>query len=227
MKQALFFLLLTAFSMAAGCQTPQQTKTIKELDAQLRTGALSISQALTDPQWMPLHSLTAFRELIKQNARAERIKLTPPGEPGLNITVQGAVADRDGRPVRDALIYVYQTSAKGWYADTAAHILMREGDMGHARLFGYLKTDREGRFAFETIRPAGYPKSDLPAHIHIALWAAGGQPIHGMPGELLFEEDERLTPERKKQALDYGYVVAKNTGTADQPVYAYRLVQQE
>lgn len=225
-KLSLALLWLTAFSMAAGCQTPQQTQTIQDLDAQLRTGALSVGQVLTAPQWMPLHSLTAFRDVIKQNARAERIKLTPPGEPGLNITVQGAVADRDGRPLRDALIYVYQTSAKGWYADTAAHILIREGDMGHARLFGYLKTDRDGRFAFETIRPAGYPKSDLPAHIHIALWTAGGQPIHGMPGELLFEEDERLTPERKKQALANGFLVAKNTGTEKQPVYEYRLQQK-
>ena len=88
------------------------------------------------------------------------------------------------------------------------------------------KTDREGKFAFETIRPEGYPKSDLPAHIHIAFWTADGKTVSGMPGELLFEEDSRLTPARKKEALESGYLVSKNTGTERQGVYAYRLVQR-
>ncbi len=226
MQQSLFVLVLATCGLSAGCQTPQQSQTIKDIGDQLQTGALSVTQVLTDPQWMPLHSLTAFRDVIKQNARAEKIKLTPPGEPGVNITVQGVATDREGQPIRDALVYVYHTSAKGWYADTAAHILLREGDMRHARLFGYLKTDRDGRFAFETIRPAGYPKSDLPAHIHIAVWTAGGQPVYGLPGELLFEEDERLTPDRRTRALEDGFLIGKNSGTEQRPVYACQLRQR-
>lgn len=227
MNKIIYFVLLAAYSINAGCQTPQQSQTIKTLDEKLKNGALSITQALTDPQWMPLHSMPAFREIIKQNAKAETIKLTPPGEPGMNIIVKGTAVSRSGKPMSDLLVYFYHTSAEGWYADTAAHILARGSDAGHARLFGYVKTDREGKFAFETIRPEGYPQSDFPAHIHIAFWTADGKTVSGMPGELLFEEDGRLTPERKKEALESGYLVSKNTGTDSRGVYVYRLVQRD
>ena len=223
----LLLIFLAGYSLAARCQTPAPTQTLLALDGKLKTGALSITQVLTDPQWMPLHPETAFREIIRQNAKAETIRLTPAGEPGLPITVKGQALDSGGKPLNGLLVYVYHTSAKGWYADTAAHIQMNEGDMRHARLFGYLKTDRDGRFEFETIRPEGYPKSDLPAHIHIAVWSSDGQPLHGMPGELLFEEDKRLTPQRKKQALQDGFLVAKNSGTDQHGVYEYRLAQDQ
>lgn len=227
MKKTTCILLFAAcFCLAACCQTPQQSQTINALHEKLQNGALSITQVLTDPQWMPLHSLPAFREIIKQNAKSETIKLTPPGEPGMNITVKGTAVSREGKPMSDLLVYFYHTSAKGWYADTAAHILARGSDAGHARLFGYVRTDREGKFAFETIRPEGYPQSDLPAHIHIAFWTADGKTVSGMPGELLFEEDSRLTPARKKEALQNGYLVAKNTGTERQGVYVYRIAQR-
>lgn len=223
----LILMLFLASSLLAVCQTPEQKQTIDALDSKLKKGALNITRVLTDPQWMALHSLTAFREIIKQNAKAEKIKLTPPGEPGLNTTIKGQVTDHKGKTIPGALVYVYHTSAKGWYSDTAAHVLMNEGDMRHARLFGYLKTDQEGKFEFETIRPEGYPKSDLPAHIHISIWSADGQPLYGMPGELLFEEDKRLTPERKQEAVKNGFLVSKNVGTDKQAVYLYLLVQEE
>jgi protocatechuate 3,4-dioxygenase beta subunit len=114
------------------------------------------------------------------------------------------------------LMCVYHTSYTGWYADTAAHIETSVSDYGHARLFGYLKTDAAGGFEFETIRPEGYPNSDLPAHIHVHFWSAGAEAVGGLPAELLFEEDERLPPDRKCQALRAGYLVAKNTGTKTQ-----------
>lgn len=220
MKPVLFF-CLTALAQTACAQDAGTT--IQSISEQFQKGRLTVTEALTNKAWMPLHTQPAFREIIRQNARAEKITLTTPDEPGLKTTVKGSVADHAGNPVGGALIYVYQTSDKGWYSDTAAHILAYEGDMRHARLFGYLKTDSAGRFEFETIRPEGYPKSDLPAHIHIMLWSADGKPIPGMPGELLFEEDERLTPERRIQALRNGFLISKNTGTQSHAVYEYHL----
>ncbi len=201
-------------------------KTIRYIRDQLQKGELSVTDALTNIKWMSLHSVPAFREVVKNNARAEKITLTPPDEPGLKITVKGIVTDRAGKPMAGLLVYVYQTSAKGWYADTAAHVRANEGDMRHARLFGYLKTDLAGQFEFQTIRPEGYPNSDLPAHIHVMMWTADGQMVRGMPDEFLFEEDKRLTPERKAQALRNGFLISKNTGTAAQLVYEYKLVQR-
>ena len=223
MKKLYFFILIAAFCSGANCQTTQQTKTIDALNQKLKTGDLSPSEVLTNKEWMPLHSLTAFRNIIKQNARAGKLQLTNAAEPGLKMTVTGTVSDKSGNPLGDVLVYVYQTSNQGWYTDTAAHVGGNEGDFGHARLFGYLKTDRAGNFEFETIRPEGYPNSDLPAHIHILMWTADGKVLSGMPEELLFEEDERLTKERKAQALRSGYLVSKNTGSKDWAVYAYQL----
>ncbi|MBK8426839.1 MAG: hypothetical protein IPL27_13110 [Lewinellaceae bacterium] len=223
MKKVCMFILMAAYCSVATCQTAQQKQTIEALQEKLKTGHLSISEVLTNKEWMALHSLTAFRKIIKENARPGNVQLTHAKEPGLKMKVRGSVADKSGRPMRDVLVYVYQTSSEGWYADTAAHIQSNEGDFGHARLFGYLKTDDFGEFEFESIRPEGYPNSDLPAHIHIQMWAPNGEMIHGMPGELLFEEDKRLTPERKKRALQDGYLVSKNTGTKDYGVYKYDL----
>jgi protocatechuate 3,4-dioxygenase beta subunit len=47
--------------------------------------------------------------------------------------------------------------------------LQNEGDRRHARLFGYLRTDENGKFEFSTVKPKGYPNSTLPAHIHIEI----------------------------------------------------------
>ncbi len=223
MKKVCMFILMAAYCSVASCQTTQQKQTLEALQEKLKKGHIGISEVLTNQEWMALHSLTAFRNMIKENARMGSVQLTNDREPGQKITVLGSVADKSGRPLGDVLVYVYQTSSAGWYADTAAHVQSNEGDFGHARLFAYLKTDPAGKFEFETIRPEGYPNSDLPAHIHILMWSPDGNIIHGMPGELLFEEDKRLTPERKKRALQDGYLVSKNTGTKEHGVYKYEL----
>ncbi len=80
-----------------------------------------------------------------------------------------------------------------------------------------------GQFEFETVQPKGYPKSDLPAHIHIMAWN-DGLPLRGVPGELLFDDDPRLTPESRSSSLRDGYLIEKNTGTANKPVYFNKIV---
>lgn len=178
---------------------------------------------MTDPSWMAFHSQTAFRELIKKNAPSGKIVIVTPAEPGKKITIKCKVIGSNNMPVAGALVYAYQTSAKGWYSDTAAHIYANEGDMRHARLFGYVITDQNGEFEIATIQPAGYPKSDLPAHIHLSMWK-DNKIIPDVPGELLFEDDERLTPERKERALRDGFLTAANSGTAESPVYRYQFI---
>jgi protocatechuate 3,4-dioxygenase beta subunit len=124
------------------------------------------------------------------------------------MLVRGAVADTAGRPVAGALVYAYHTSAKGWYSDRAPHFTNDDGkggDSRHARLFGYVRTDAQGRFVLRTIRPGGYPRSELPEHVH---WHASldGKPIGS--GELCFADDPRLTPEMR-QTPEEGMTIAK------------------
>lgn len=198
---------------------------INRLDRQLKRGETSISKVLSNDSLMYLHSLTSFREIIKENAKPEKIIIASSHEPGTKITVKGHIVDKKGKAYKNILLYFYQTSDSGWYADTAAHILEKEGDMKHARLFGYLKTDEKGEFSFETIKPNGYPKSSITGHIHIQCMVSDSKSLTG-PAELHFEDDRRMNKLRKKEILEEGNLTAKNTGTAKKPVYEYKIVAE-
>jgi protocatechuate 3,4-dioxygenase beta subunit len=202
------------------------TDVINKLDLKLKSAKTTVSKVLGNDSLMYLHSLAPFREIIKENAKAEHITIISDSEPGTQITIKGLVTDEKGNPSRNLIVYFYQTSDKGWYSDTAAHILAYEGDFRHARLFGYLKTDNNGVFSFTTIKPKGYPKSDLAAHIHIHFWDAASNPLRG-PGELQFDDDPRMTPERRRESLASGYLISKNSGTEKLPVYEYKIVLKD
>jgi protocatechuate 3,4-dioxygenase beta subunit len=66
-----------------------------------------------------------------------------------------------------------------------------------ARLFGYLTTDAQGRFEIETIRPGGYPRSDIAQHIHLEIFPRDGS---RWITEILFEDDPRVTQETRRWA---------------------------
>lgn len=214
----LFILLLNPVCLF--CQG--NDKVLSELDGKLAKGQTSISIILADAKYMYLHSQTPFRQLIKKYGKAGKVKIVTEAEPGKKITVKGKIETADAKAITNALVYFYHTSDKGWYSDTAAHILVREGDMGHARLFGYLRTDNKGQFEFETIQAKGYPSSDFPAHIHIMVWK-DDKIITGIPNELQFDDDPRMTPGRKARSLRDGNMIEKNSGTATNPVYYYDI----
>jgi protocatechuate 3,4-dioxygenase beta subunit len=120
--------------------------------------------------------------------------------------VIGIVKDKDGKPVADALVYLYHTDSRGWYAADAPHVSMNEGDMRHARLFGYVKTDKDGKFELHTIKPSGYPQSDLPAHIHVHVTAKG---YRNFVNEFLFDDDERLVGKIRENSIRNDFMISK------------------
>ena len=219
--------VLLCMLYAASCASSQEIdKVIADIDSKLGKGQASISALLSDPAKMYLHSLTPFREIIKKHAKPGKVTMITNDEPGKRITIKAVITTAAGKPLDNAVVYLYHTSDKGWYSDTAAHILTRQGDHGHARLFCYVKTDGRGQFEIETIQAKGYPRSDLPAHIHTAAWK-NGSIVEGLAGELLFDDDARLTPDRKARAIRDGFLVEKNTGTADKPVYFYKIALRD
>jgi protocatechuate 3,4-dioxygenase beta subunit len=193
------------FTPPPGEETSASTKLIDAADAALQSGKAT-TDILANPVYLPVHEGPRFRKLIRQFARSSRTTLVCPKEPGDPLIVTGRVLDQTGQPMREAVLYLYQTSAKGWYSDRAAHISAREGDRRHARLFGYLITDVKGRFEVHTIRPAGYPDSNLPAHIHIEI--ARTKDPGSFTTEIQFEDDPRLTPEMRKRSQQEGFVIA-------------------
>jgi protocatechuate 3,4-dioxygenase beta subunit len=91
---------------------------------------------------------------------------------GQFIEVTGRVLDEDGRPVRHAVVELWQANAAGRYFHP---IDKRDAPLdpnfiGNGRTL----TDAEGRYAFFTIKPGAYPVPDSgrwwrPPHIHISV----------------------------------------------------------
>jgi protocatechuate 3,4-dioxygenase beta subunit len=190
-------------------ETDLVRKLIADAEADLRSGK-NVSEILTNPSYSPAHEWPRFRKLIRQNAQSPRATIVTRQEPGQPLLVHGRVLDSDNRPVRGAVVYVYQTSSNGWYSDRAAHVEAHEGDRKHARLFGYMKTDDDGRFELRTIRPAGYPNSDLPSHIHVEIEPKTIN-LGNLVTEIQFDDDPRLTAEWRKRSRQEGFRIVKTT----------------
>ena len=96
------------------------------------------------------------------------------GEPlGERIVVSGQLLDSDGRPIRGALVEVWQANAAGRY--------QHRNDVHPAPLdpnftgCGRTLTDDDGHYRFTTIKPGAYPWQNhpnawRPAHIHFSVF---------------------------------------------------------
>jgi len=110
---------------------------------------------------------------------------------GLKIKYSGIVFENDGRtPATGVVLYYYHTNEKGVYPT-------RGNEQGWAKRHGYLrgwvKTDKDGRYSFYTIRPGSYPNSRAPAHIHVIVKESGKTPYY--IDDFLFAEDPFLEGE--------------------------------
>lgn len=101
---------------------------------------------------------------------ASTTRLAPVDEPGEPMVVQGVVRNRAGEPVAGVVVYAYQTNAEGIYprGEGARGLVAR-----HGRLRAWVQSDAEGRYRFDTIRPASYPGQRIPAHIHLHVIESG------------------------------------------------------
>jgi len=206
MKEIILSILLcTAFSTISFCQVNKETL-IKEAEEKLKTNKATISQILTDKKYDAVHPETSFRELVKKYCKAEVISIATDTIPGRKIKVIGTIKNTEGKPITGALVYLYHTDAGGRYAADAPHVSMNEGDMRHARLFGYVQTDKNGKFELHTIKPSGYPQSDLPAHIHVHIDANGYQTFIT---EFLFNDDERLVGKIRENSIRNNFMISK------------------
>jgi protocatechuate 3,4-dioxygenase beta subunit len=119
------------------------------------------------------------------------------GEPlGERIIVTGRVLDSAGKPVRSALIEIWQANAAGRYHhDVDRHPAPLDPNFTGA---GRCLTDDDGRYRFVTVKPGAYPWRNhpnawRPAHIHLSIFgrAFTNRLVTQMyfPGDPLFELD--------------------------------------
>jgi protocatechuate 3,4-dioxygenase, beta subunit len=130
------------------------------------------------------------------------------GEPlGERIRVVGRVLEEDGRPVRGALIEVWQANAAGRYRhDRDRHPAPLDPNFSGA---GRTLTDDDGRYEFVTVKPGAYPWQNhpnawRPAHIHFSvfgrtLWSRLVTQMY-FPGDPLFEFDPIFQAVRDERA---------------------------
>ena len=83
-----------------------------------------------------------------------------PGRSALGqlIEVSGRVLDEDGRPVRGAVVELWQANAAGRYFHPLDQrdAPLDPNFVGNGRV----RTDEEGRYAFFTVKPGAYPVPD-------------------------------------------------------------------
>lgn len=133
--------------------------------------------------------------------------ISPAGEPGEALIVTGTLFAADGRtPLKDGVLYLYHTDATGVYNKT-------DGLWWKPRLRGWMKAGADGRYEFRSIRPASYPNSRNPQHIHAIVYAPG-VPAQWM-NDFLFDDDPLLrASDRDASARDgrFGHVLKLTRG---------------
>lgn len=102
------------------------------------------------------------------------VSIVPTVSIGTRVMLAGSVVDGAGAAVTDALVEIWQADGDGlWPAQTEASGVPAPEDFTG---FGRVATDRKGRFAIETIKPASVPGPDdrLQApHLVVGVFARG------------------------------------------------------
>jgi protocatechuate 3,4-dioxygenase beta subunit len=112
---------------------------------------------------------------------------------GERIVVHGYVHDQLGRPVKNALVEVWQANASGRYRHKKdQYIGALDPNFGGC---GRMLTDANGYYAYRTIKPGPYPwrtrvNDWRPAHIHYAI--SGNGWVQRLITQISFEGDPQI-----------------------------------
>lgn len=120
---------------------------------------------------------------------------------GQKLLITGTIFQRDGvTPAPNVILYYYHTDVNGLYADKAD---LDRRVVRHGYIRGWVKSDENGHYSIYTVRPASYPNSKEPAHIHPAIVEAGIENPYYID-EFVFDDDVFLTSDKRKKAENRG-----------------------
>ncbi len=123
-------------------------------------------------------------------------------ELGRKIRLRGAVVDRCKKPIKAAILDVWQATADGHYDNDGSP----EMDPTVFRLRGRLKVNARGEYEFRTIWPGAYSIGGgvwRPPHLHVKVSASGYDELitqlyfHGDPlneGDFAYHESLEIDP---------------------------------
>lgn len=188
MKIMLFtFLYLMQLSIS-GCSQPTGSANKKASAGDVRIGG-------------PCEGCEAIYESTVPLDRLNWIDTLPDFfENGPKLEIRGIVYKQDGKtPAAGVVLYVYHTDQTGRYSTKG-----NETGWGkrHGYIRGWMKTNEDGAYKFYTLRPASYPQSGLPAHIHPVIKEPGKNEY--WIDEYLFDDDVFLTAKERASQKQYG-----------------------
>jgi protocatechuate 3,4-dioxygenase, beta subunit len=132
-------------------------------------------------------------------ALASATNLVTAAEAGEPLIIKGKILMRDGKtPATGVILYVYQTDNNGLYSKGVD----QKQAVRHGHIRGWMKTNAHGEYEFKTIRPAAYPNSSIPQHIHPIVYEAGKG--YYWVDDFMFEDDPFLTEKEKSHAQNRG-----------------------
>jgi protocatechuate 3,4-dioxygenase beta subunit len=108
------------------------------------------------------------------------------------MKIGGTVYQADGKtPAANTLIYLYHTDTEGYYGRSSS-------EHKHGRYRGWMLTNKEGRYAFVTIKPAPYPEQRWAAHIHMTVTTPTAR--EDWIDSILFEGDRLINSRERAEA---------------------------
>jgi protocatechuate 3,4-dioxygenase, alpha subunit len=110
-----------------------------------------------------------------------------PDVTGDRIRVEGKVLDGDGIPVPDSMLEIWQADAQGRFADPQDKRALPNASF---RGFARCGTDKDGNYAFETIKPGAVPDPDgKPKAPHILLAVFGRGMLRHLYTRIYFSDE--------------------------------------
>ena len=132
--------------------------------------------------------------------------ITNQKEAGEKLILSGTIFKEDGKtPYANVILYAYHTDSKGYYSKNGTETGVQKW---HGRLHGWCKTDKNGQYEIQTIRPALYPDNSMPAHIHTAIKTESGQ-MHWLT-DYVFKDDYLVNEKYLSSLVNVG-----ETGVVD------------
>ena len=108
------------------------------------------------------------------------------------MKISGTVYQPDGKtPATNTLIYLYHTDIEGYYGRTAE-------EHKHGRYRGWMLTNKNGSYAFVSIKPAPYPVQRFAAHIHMTVTTPTAR--EDWIDSILFEGDRLISTREREEA---------------------------
>lgn len=114
--------------------------------------------------------------------------------------VSGTIYQQDGKtPAEGVVLYVYHTDANGIYPSDSNS---KGWEGRHGKLRGWLKTGKDGKYEFTTIRPASYPNTTIVQHIHPTILEPDGS--YYWIQDYFFDDDPFLTDRDRNKSNPRG-----------------------